>query len=455
MKEWLKQLTRDRNLQLEVAAIGLILLLGGWIRYWWIVTIPTEQLYDFSTYYDVAVNVATGKGFTFLDQPIAFQGMLYSFMLGHFFKLMGTTSVISAKSLNIVLGMGTVILSYLIMCKLTARKGLRYAVLLITSFMPHLVAYTNTLGTETMMSTLLAGVIYLQLHGGDKRWRLPLIGILTGLCALTKPFYMAYPVVIALGQWLSGKQYKTILRDAGVVLAIMVVMIAPWTVRNYQAYGRFIPVSYNSGFVMYLNNNANNIHGGWMSLDTIHKTPDLQKKIDQHLEYGNKSVKLASDIELDFKKEAQAWIVNNPWEFGKLGVIRVHSTFFNGAWDVDSWTMNGIRSLDTGHTEIELSRSLNAFRAWNDIFYGILTAFGAVFVFLNVPRVLQCLFSFKHTMREWITIPLLNLAFPVVVYFVYEGQPRYGVHLIFLFIIVFVLQSSILLETFRRGNGIE
>lgn len=427
-----------------------------YLRLLWVWYVPTEQLYDFSTYYEIAVNVFSGKGYTFMGQPIAFQGMGYSYLLGLFFKAVGDSSELTAKYFNVFWSMFTLFASWYIVKKLTKRPLVQWGTYLWVAFLPHHIAYCNAIGTEVFSAALLAGTLAVQLSGLKNRYKWPLLGIVIGVMTLTKPFFLAYPLAIGLYEWFGTKNWKPAIASFLVVFVFMWAVLTPWTLRNYRIFHRFIPVSYNSGLVLYLNNNASNVHGGFMPLENIEKTPELAEKINEHLQWGNRSLKLASDLEVDLKPAAKAWISENPVEFMKLGLIRIHSTLFNGAWDIDAWTMNGkgeaglekekpptdgSASSTTGQvlTEKEKKaktilwqRQINFFRAVNDTSQSILTSFGAVFVLANLPLFFKSLFSRKRLLEKQISIPMLNIGFICAVILVYEGQPRYNFPMLFL-----------------------
>ena len=48
-------------------------ILSAMLKAWWINNIPLTPLYDFETFYKVAVNLFEGKGFTLNGYPWAFQ----------------------------------------------------------------------------------------------------------------------------------------------------------------------------------------------------------------------------------------------------------------------------------------------------------------------------------------------------------------------------------------------
>lgn len=426
-----------------IAVIALIL------RLLWIWNVQTEQLYDFSTYYEIAVNVFSGKGYSFLGNPIAFQGMGYSYLLGMYFKLVGSSTELTAKYFNVIMSMITLFASGYMVAKLSKRPLVRYGTFLWVAFLPHHIAYCNAIGTEVFSAMLLAVTLALQVSNLPKRFKWPLLGLMTGAMSLTKPFFMAYPLALGLYEWFSTKNWRQSVSALLVGFVFMWALVAPWTYRNYKYFHRFIPVSYNSGLVLYLNSNASNVHGGFMPLSEIEKTPELEAKINEHLQGGQKSLKLASDIELDLKPAASQWIKSHPIEFFKLGFIRIHSTFFNGSWDIDAWTMNGNSEERAAKAEeskqyteeqikaqkkadILYQRQMAFFRAVNDTAQSILTSFGAVYVLANLPRFFRALFSKKIKLLPQVSVPMLNIAFIVAVCFVYEGQPRYNFPILFL-----------------------
>ena len=64
-----------------------VIVLSMILKIWWINSIPLSPLYDFETFYRVAVNLFEGKGFTLDGYPWAFQSYGYPLFLSLFFKL--------------------------------------------------------------------------------------------------------------------------------------------------------------------------------------------------------------------------------------------------------------------------------------------------------------------------------------------------------------------------------
>ena len=447
MKKWIVENKR------AVGVLSVILALSTIIRLWFIFNIPTLQLYDFDTYYQLAVNVATGQGYTLGGYPIAWQGMLYSTALGMVFKIVGSTSLAIPKLLNVLMSEVTIIFVFALMKRLYDKPIAVWSAVGLMAFMPQQIAYCNVVGTEIETAFLLSATLLLSTIDLKAKVKYPLLGVLTAMLALSKPFYMAYPVVLGVYKWLTEKNLKSALLQFGVVFLVMWLVIMPWTIRNYQKYDRFIPISYNSGFNLFINNNAQNVHGGWMDYHEINMPEELEAEIESQVAMNGGTVKTAYNLEVLMKPYAQKWIASNPIEFFKLGVIRTHYTYFSGAWDISAWAMNELKFDETNSWigPYTFQRNLNLFRAISDITLAFVSTFGCLFIFVNVWRILKNLFNKKVLLASWMLLPVINLAFISLVYFVYEGQPRYNFITLFMLIICFGIGLEMIVSAMRNN----
>lgn len=425
----------------ELILFVLITIAAIALRIFWVLKIPNTPIYDFQTYHEIAVNIATGYGHSFQGEAIAFQGMGYPTALGLFYQLIGETSVLWGKAFNVILSTLTLFLAYPIFRKLTKSWKLSIAAYALTAFLPNYIAYVSVIGAEVFLAFLFAAVIYLQLATFNKWVRWPLLGIFIGLAALTKPVFLVYPVVAAAVHYLREKNLKETMAFVLTTVLLMAVTVAPWTYRNYQKYDAFIPVSYNSGYVLYLNNNANNVNGGWMPLKDAAASPQLRAQIDEILEHGKRSEKLAYELDPLLKAEGKRWILAHPLEFAKLGILRVQTTFFNGAWDIGSWAMNGLYP-GTPFWTVELERDLKAFRAVSDALLNSMNGLAFAFVLLAAIPVVRSLFRREEKLPVGMILPTVNVSFFILIYFVFEGQARYNFPVLFLLAVCAVLAVS-------------
>ncbi|WP_157729338.1 glycosyltransferase family 39 protein [Tumebacillus algifaecis] len=416
------------------------------LRIVWMLKIPNAPIYDFATYHEIAVNIATGYGHTYQGDAIAFQGMGYPTALGVFYRLIGDTSVQSGKLFNLLLSTATLLLVYPIFRKLAKSRKVSLAAYALIAFLPNYIAYVNVLGAEVFLAFLFAAVIFLQLYGFNKWVRYPLLGIFIGLAALTKPVFLVYPVVVAAVHYLREKNLRQTLILLVSVTLVMAATVAPWTYRNYVKYEAFIPVSYNSGYVLYLNNNDNNVNGGWMPLTDAAASPELRAKIDAILEHGARSEKVAYELDPLLKAEGKSWILAHPLEFAKLGALRVQATFFNGAWDIGSWAMNELYPEQPFWT-IQLERDLKVFRAVSDAWLNGMNTLAFLFVLIATIPVVRSLFARERKLADGLVLPTVNVLYFTLIYFVFEGQARYNFPVLFLMAFCAVMA----LGTIRSG----
>jgi 4-amino-4-deoxy-L-arabinose transferase-like glycosyltransferase len=71
------------------------------------------------------------------------------------------------------------------------------------------------------------------------RWRLILLGVLTGAGIYFRPFILLLPIVLALVAAPGGWRRRLLWMSAPTLVALLV--LSPWTIRNYYTFDRFIP----------------------------------------------------------------------------------------------------------------------------------------------------------------------------------------------------------------------
>ena len=248
MVTWMK------NNKSQVITLGSFVVLGTLLRLWFVLNIPTDQLFDFDTYYQLAVNVSTGQGYTLGGYPVAWQGMLYSTALGLVFKIVGSTSVLIPKIINIIMSEMTVVLCFYIMKRIYDKPLAVWSVIALITFMPQQIAYCNVVGTEIEAAFLLILSLAIILMPMKIRYKSLILGVMSALLSLSKPFFLAFPILVGVYLWLRHKDFKMAFFQGLIIFGVMWLIILPWSIRNIQKYDRFIPVSYNSGFNLYINN---------------------------------------------------------------------------------------------------------------------------------------------------------------------------------------------------------
>ncbi|MGB8344409.1 MAG: glycosyltransferase family 39 protein [Ktedonobacteraceae bacterium] len=151
---------------------------------------------------------------------------------------------------------GTCVLIYLFTRDLF-NKRIGLVVGLIACIYPALFIYTGWMYTETLYTFLQTAICYcvfrIQRGGGTSKPLWILCGILLGLLSLTHPNgILICGLVILWAVFLIWRKRlpKRALINVALTTLIACAVIAPWTIRNYLASHRFVPVSTGAGEVL-------------------------------------------------------------------------------------------------------------------------------------------------------------------------------------------------------------
>ncbi len=121
---------------------------------------------------------------------------------------------------------------------------------------PYMIYYSARVLSETWALFLFALFLYFYLDAAAGRRRLAVSFVFLALAALTRPVFIYVGVAAVACLLVRRQDERPRARLGNVALATLVfaLVLAPWTVRNYQLSGRFIPVNYNVGRVLYQGN---------------------------------------------------------------------------------------------------------------------------------------------------------------------------------------------------------
>jgi hypothetical protein len=265
-------------------ASGLAARNGGWIGLGALVAILLVGLglrvgeawdgrapvYDAQAYAAIAANLEEGSGFTVgagATQPSSNYSPGLPLFVAGVYAVTGGVHERLARVVLAVVGVLSVLFAYLIGRRLgrVVKKSpygdqnspLVWPALagaLVVAVYPALLEYQGMLMSEPLAAMLLSGgvlAVLRALEGGWVRWLLP--GALFGALALVRPEYLGVAVLVAVvifacearGDW------RHSLLRAALFLGALVVIIAPWTIRNAVALDRFVPISTGGGQVLF------------------------------------------------------------------------------------------------------------------------------------------------------------------------------------------------------------
>jgi 4-amino-4-deoxy-L-arabinose transferase-like glycosyltransferase len=136
-----------------------------------------------------------------------------------------------------------------------ARRVLRADLAWIAGYLaalwPPFVAYAAEIFSATIDTALLAGVLLLlaralEENGPRRVWLAA--GALAGVLALTRPELFGVVALLPLAFRLRGMPWRRALTGTAIVLGAGLLVLAPWTARNYAVQHRIVPVSTGTGF---------------------------------------------------------------------------------------------------------------------------------------------------------------------------------------------------------------
>jgi 4-amino-4-deoxy-L-arabinose transferase-like glycosyltransferase len=230
-----------------------------------VVVLPGIQ--DQVSYDALARSLLDGKGYSFTktwypftpaNTPTAHWSFIYPLYLAGVYAVTGYHPL-AARLLQAAVG-GALIcfLVYLIGRRVADElTGLVGAAL--SAIYGYFIYYSAALMTETFSIVLILVSIYLALEVKEKptpvRWAM--LGLALGAAALLRQTVLLFVPFLLL--WLLWELRKGGIRWWYVVLPIVttVLMIAPWTVRNYLVYHQFLLLNSNAGYALYASNNPN------------------------------------------------------------------------------------------------------------------------------------------------------------------------------------------------------
>ncbi len=237
-----------REYKIKWMILGIILF-SAVLRLGWVLYSPTLPHQDFAAYQTLAVTVADGHGYSGTAGATAFRPPGYPLFLAAIYFFFGK-SLLFAKFSNVALGIGSTYLTYRLMSEVFSKK-VGIVAGLIVAFFPSLILYTSILATENLATFLMLLGLYWLIFAlkSEQKWLFILSGMAFGLTALTRPNFLVLPPLIFLALFFRRAWGLSWIIFRGLLLAGgMLLVILPWSVRNYISLGHIIPISTNGGF---------------------------------------------------------------------------------------------------------------------------------------------------------------------------------------------------------------
>ncbi len=230
----------------------------------------------------VGRSLAAGEGFASpFNNPsglTAWEPPLYPYLIAGVFKIFGIYSKSSAfvlLTLNSLFSALTCIPIFLIARRCFSEKAAVWSAW-AWALLPNVMYWCTRWVWETSLAAFLLAILFwLALSMEDRDGLLPWLkfGALWAIAALVNTSLLGF--LPASGLWIWYRRHKAGKRSlAGVALAslIFAACLAPWLLRNYQAFGRFIFIRSNFGAELRMGNGPG-ANGTWM--EYLHPTENV------------------------------------------------------------------------------------------------------------------------------------------------------------------------------------
>jgi len=233
-----------------------------------ILTPQAQQNLDAFAYNQLAVSLMNGNGFI-NGEGRAFRPPLYPFFLAAVYLFTGVENFIAVRVVQTIVSTATVGLLFLLARKMAGqRAGMIAAVM--SSIYPYFVYFVPEITSETLFLFLFVLAILLLCWGRDPLKHF-LAGVALGLSALCRSNVLIFAPFAAIWVLLKDLLNKTrAFKLAILYLLGLVLVVAPWLVRNYIVlHGEIVPISTNSGFNMALGFSSRSQHLSLPQADSL------------------------------------------------------------------------------------------------------------------------------------------------------------------------------------------
>lgn len=210
-------------------------------------------------YASIAKNLVQGNGFVAEpgEEPILHRAPLYPLFLAGVYATFGTTDSFTILCAQAILDGGSGLLLWWIGAPLFGRTIAAIAALLYAVY-PLSAYYTLRMLPESIFTLVLLSVIasLMWAISSNRAERFLLVGAWGAIAALVKPVavglipFLAFLLLVRMRHPLSAAVVQI-----GCLLVTFVLVLTPWTLRNYLVTGHLVPVATGGGRSLWVGNN--------------------------------------------------------------------------------------------------------------------------------------------------------------------------------------------------------
>ena len=267
----------------------LILAAGLALRIAWALAVPVEPVSDSLAYHTFATTIAEHGVYGWKpEEPSAYWAVGTPAIIGALYKIFGP-GFGPVVVLNILVSVAVIWQAFLLARHwFGAGAGLAAAALI--AFWPSLIMYVTVLASEVYFLFLVLGGTLAFFSQRQPVWtRIVLAGLFWAGATYVRPIALLLPVVFGFALLVRGAGLGTVVVRVVAVGVVMGVLIAPWTWRNYQVFGKPVLISTNFGANFWMGNNPETTGGyqplpDWIEgMSETERAAALQKLAMEHI----------------------------------------------------------------------------------------------------------------------------------------------------------------------------
>jgi len=229
-------------------------------------------------YEDIARSIAVGQGFSMNESdrwywydfsrdeseystdvyfPTAIEEPLYPLLLGTSFRLFGEVGAFPVLLLQLIAWLATCVLVYSVGRRALGRAAGLMAAAGLAMYSEGAWLATGYFGPGPFGGLFIMAIAYAAIRTRpEPNFRFDLLlGTLLGVAFLTIASSQVFiPVVVAFVIFVRGWNRGRSWVSAGIIVVCVMAVISPWTIRNWQTFGEFVPVRTGSGLAMHQGN---------------------------------------------------------------------------------------------------------------------------------------------------------------------------------------------------------
>jgi 4-amino-4-deoxy-L-arabinose transferase-like glycosyltransferase len=333
---------------------------------------PIEPVSDAAWYLARARELLSGMGYQEGGHPTAYWPIGWPAIMAGSLAIFGSQPV-AILAINTV---SAALIMWLIIWfarELTHNEWVARVALLAYVFYPNHIAYHGAANSETAYAALSMLAFILLIKGRKKVWLLAICGFIFGVATLVKPQTIAFPLgaIIALGIVYPAYRWKQALQAGVVVYLMLLLVVLPWSARNYAVLGEFVLVSTNGGTALLLGAN-NQITGDHFDYQHTPVFKQLgipwEQRVERQVELNQRQKEVAKDWIADNTGEWLAWMPKKAFN------LWIKDT--DGFWSFD-------RQYPTATVAVRASQVIN------QLYYAVILILSAICAVLVAKAILR------------------------------------------------------------------